>query len=49
MTYAGVAFFSFLLLIPIKPRFWTPPGKRKPVAPDVASETVAGNLNPAGT
>jgi len=49
ITYAAVAFFSFLLLIPIKPRFWTPPGKRKPVAQgsDAATTASPGALRPA--
>lgn len=29
MVYAGLAFVSTLLLVPVKPRYWTPPGKRQ--------------------
>lgn len=29
MVYSGAALVGTLLLVPIKPRYWTPPGKRK--------------------
>lgn len=43
IVYGGLAFVSTLLLVPIKPRFWTPPGKRQ----KQESEVGVTGLKPA--
>jgi MFS family permease len=43
MAYTVVALVGFALMLPIKPRFWTPPSKRKREPEAVAT----GKLQPA--
>jgi len=40
VLYSGIAILAGLFLLPLKPRFWTPPGKRK-------EEVDSGGLQPA--
>ena len=40
VIYSGVALLACTLLLPLKPRFWTPPGKRK-------EEVDTGGIQPA--
>ena len=40
VLYSGIAILAGLFLLPLKPRYWTPPGKRK-------KEVDSGGLQPA--
>jgi MFS family permease len=43
VVYSALAFVSTLLLVPVKPKFWTPPSKRR----KQESEVGVANLRPA--
>jgi MFS family permease len=43
VIYSGVALLACALLLPLKPRYWTPPGKRKQ-----EQEVGAAGLQPSG-
>lgn len=45
LLFSAAAFVSMLLLVPVKPRFWTPPGRRPVMDRDVVDK--AGKLRAA--
>src|SRR5690606_18300399 len=45
MVYVGLALLGTLLLVPVKPRYWIPPSKRKPAGEEVVLTT--GGPRPA--
>ncbi len=51
VLYAIVSFVAAALMLPIKPKYWTPPGKRKPRDEDSSEREApvpAGGMRPAG-
>lgn len=48
VIYSGIALLAGVLLLPLKPRYWTPPEKREKTNEDKEQETDAPPMQPAG-